>query len=122
MDDAIKANFIDAFEGIAPDLSSLIDEWDFADLLKSSLSGTLKSLDGIDENELLDALLDGGESTIKSAYDRIASLATELQIIPEGSEYEFESIQALIDILVELGYVSGVTETLFNSSQQNLIS
>lgn len=106
MDDAIKANFIDAFEGIAPDLPSLIDEWDFADLLKSSLSDTLKSLDGIDENELLDALLDGGESTIKSAYDRIASLATELQIIPEGSEYELESIQALIDILVELGYVS----------------
>lgn len=124
MDDAIKANFIDAFEGIAPDLSSLIDEWDFADLLKSSLSGTLKSLDGIDENELLDALLDGGESTIKSAYDRIASLATELQIIPEGSEYEFESIQALIDILVELGYVSGVTENTIQqlSTEFNIVA
>ena len=109
LDSGLKSNVIDYFENLFPDLASEISKWNFGDVLESTLRNSARVLKGIDENELLDYILLDGETTVKSAYEKIAKAAADIGVIAPGTEFEAASIQTIVDLLIELGYVSGDT-------------
>lgn len=129
LSDELKANYTDVFENMFPDLASVISEWDFGDALETSLRSSARVIDGLDENELLDYLLLDGENTVKSAYEKIAKAAADIGVIAPGTEFEADSIQTIVDLLIELGYVSGDTSaqldviaTSFDSMRESMLA
>lgn len=104
--DVVKNYFQDLLN--MSSMTSEIDKLDFADELKTKLTSQLKELEDVEELDLYDALLGGDESSekIKQAFNDIMAAAQESNIIPDDSA---SSISTVIDLLVDLGYVSGNT-------------
>ena len=101
----------DYLEGILGDAEPLMNEWHFGESLQRMMQRELHQLKGLDENDILDALLNDGDKTIAQAYEKIAALASDLGVIEVGTETDVSSVQKIVDLLVELGYVSGDTST-----------
>lgn len=99
----------DYFRGLidASSMASEIDKIDFIDDLASKFKSQLKELEGLDEINIYDALLGKGDTEeVKNAFDEILDFAQDESFIPDESA---DSISRVIDLLVELGYVSGNT-------------
>ena len=103
--EVVKDYFRDLID--ASSMASEIDKIDFIDDLASKFKSQLKEFEGLDEINIYDALLGKGDTEeVKNAFDEILDFAQDESFIPDESA---DSISRVIDLLVELGYVSGNT-------------
>lgn len=104
----VENYFRDLVSGIEPQ----INEWDFADIVENKFSSELSKVD-LGEQNIYEALLGSGPSEIVDVLTEIADAAADLDLIPsipDGEDYPVTSLQTVIDLLVELGYVEGSAE------------
>ena len=111
----------DYFRGMLEGIGPQINEWDFEDAIESKFSSAFKNLD-LDANDIYEALLGDGtdavDQKIRDLIQNVAEVASETDIIPElidGQDIPVESLEKLLDVLIELGYVEGATS---NATQE----
>ena len=87
----------------------LINKSNFADAIKGQLADALETLEVDSEMDIYEAMLGDGSQRIKYIMEMIADAAADANIIPaipEGEDIPLESLEILIDLLTDLGYIS----------------
>lgn len=101
------------FKDIMSEIDSLISEWDFGDKLEETLGESFDKLGSINESDLYAAIMGDGSKELSKLWDNITGIAVEEGIIPEN--FGVEDIETLINLLVELGFVTSSSSDSISS-------